>query len=363
MSEPESAQRARRTRVERVIAAGRRVADPGDPLGVEARRRLPSTTGLSPEGVELALTEHLETWPGEDELRALLAGAGEARRCQVVLAANVCTASLRALAVAAATAPEVLVRPSRRDPVVTEALVEALREDGAFAGRVALVTAVDLAGGGAGPEELHIYGSDETVAALRAQAGPEVIVRGHGTGMGLAVIGADADLEAAARDLAADIVPFDQRGCLSPRIALVEGPPDRADALARALHDALGRAEARVPRGPLDEAMRADIAMYGATLEAVGAWWEGPGHGVGLDPAPRSLLLPPAARIAHVAAADAARLDALLGPWAGVITAIGATSTGPLVEAVTRIASRARRSLLGRMQRPPLDGPVDLRVR
>ncbi len=43
-------------RVRRVVAAGRRIADPADTLGREARARLPETSGLSPEGVELALT-------------------------------------------------------------------------------------------------------------------------------------------------------------------------------------------------------------------------------------------------------------------------------------------------------------------
>ncbi|HSN97733.1 MAG TPA: acyl-CoA reductase [Candidatus Nanopelagicales bacterium] len=358
MSEGDAAPRAR---VERVIAAGLRIADPRDPLGEEARRRLPEASGLSPEGVALALGEHLEVSPSDEEIRALLAGAGQARRCQVVLSANVCTAALRAIAVAAATAPEVRVRPSRRDPVVAELLLRALAEDGAGAGRFALAADVELPG--APGDELHVYGSDATVAALAARAAAGELVRGHGTGIGVAVIGEGADVADAARALAADVVPFDQRGCLSPRVALVEGPPGRAEALAMALHRELGRAAERTPRGPLDDAARAEIAMYRATLEAIGAFWEGPGHGVGLDPEPRALALPPAARIAHVAAATAASLDGLIGPWAGVIAALGDVGGGGLIEAARRSLPRARRAPLGRMQRPPLDGPVDLRPR
>ncbi|WP_437292408.1 acyl-CoA reductase [Sorangium sp. So ce406] len=363
---------ARRTRVERAVAAAARIADPRDPLGEEARRRLPSTSGLSPEGVELALERHLEVAPSGGELDALVATAGRARRCQVILAANVCTAPLRAIAVAAATAPDVLVRPSRRDPVVAELLVRALQADEAFAragGAVALVGDLaleDADEGAAGEEpraELHIYGSDETVAALRARAGRGVLVRGHGAGLGLAVVGPAADIAEAARDIADDVVPFDQRGCLSPRFVLVEGPAERAEALARALHEALGRAGARVPRGPIDGAARAEIAMYRATLEAVGSFWEGEGHGVGLDAAPRSLLLPPAARVVHVAASSAAAAPALLAPIRGAITAIGAGGGGELARAASAAAPRARVSALGRMQRPPLDGPVDLRAR
>lgn len=350
---------ARRARVDSLIAAARRIADPGDPLGVEARRRLPATSGLSPEGVALALGEHLEAHPGEEEIRALVAGAGRARRCQVVLAANVCTAPLRAIAVAAATAPAVRVRPSRRDPVVAELLARALDEDHGSPWRFELAAELDLPGEPG--DELHVYGADATVAALAAQAGTGVIVRGHGTGIGVAVIGGGADITAAARAVAADVIPFDQRGCLSPRMVLVEGSPARAEALARALHEALGSAGERVPRGPLDDAARAEIALHRATLEAIGAWWEGPGHGVGLDPAPRSLALPPAARIAHIVPASAASIDDLLAPWARVIAALGEDGVGPLIDAARRMLPRARRSPIGRMQRPPLDGPVDLR--
>ncbi|WP_437642636.1 acyl-CoA reductase [Sorangium sp. So ce854] len=362
---------ARRTRVERAVAAAARIADPRDPLGDEARRRLPSTSGLSPEGVELALGRHLEVAPSRGELDALVAAAGRARRCHVVLAANVCTAPLRAIAVAAATAPEVLVRPSRRDPVVAELLVRALQADEAFAragGAIALVADLALeddgdgAAGDAPRAELHVYGSDQTVATLRARAGRGARVRGHGAGLGLAVVGPAAGLAEAARDIADDVVPFDQRGCLSPRFVLVEGPAERAEALARALHEALGEAGSRVPRGPLDDAARAEIAMYRATLEAVGWFREGEGHGVGLDPAPRSLLLPPAARLVHVAASGAAAAPALLAPIGGAITAIGAGGGGELVRAASAVAPRARVSALGRMQRPPLDGPVDLRT-
>src|SRR6185295_2592495 len=68
----------RRARVRRVVAAGRRIADPGDPLGQEARRELLGSSGLSPEGVALALTEHLETDPAPEHLDALLGATGAA---------------------------------------------------------------------------------------------------------------------------------------------------------------------------------------------------------------------------------------------------------------------------------------------
>jgi hypothetical protein len=352
-----------RGRVERVIAAGRRIQDPKDPLGEEARARLSGTTGLSREGIDLALCRHLETQPTDAEIDALLARTGRAARCHVVLSANVCTAPLRAFALAVATSPRVHVRPSRRDPVVAELLARFLQEDELFRhtleGTIELVDAITPAAG----EELHVYGSDASIAAITRGLPPGVVVRGHGTGFGIAVVGFDVSLEGAGEAVASDVVPFDQRGCLSPRLVLVEGLSERAEALARELDESLERAAKRVPRGPLDAATAAEIALYGASMEAVGSFLARPSHAIGVDPFPRAFVLPPAARVVHVVAAQAEDVPRLLDPWVEFLTTVGAhpQHDGPLTRAVHARAPYARRSVLGSMQRPPLDGPVDLR--
>ena len=349
---------AARARVLRVVAAGRRAADPADPLGRAAREALSATSGLSPQGVALALGEHLETHPAPEHLEALLAAAGDAPRCHVVLAANVCTAALRALAVAVATAPSVLVRPSRRDPGLAPLLARALGDDPAFAdagGAVACVEALAPAAG----DEVHLHGSDEAVRALAASVPAGVIVRAHGTGLGLAVVGAHEVLDGAALAVARDVVPFDQRGCLSPRAVLVEGDPGRAEAFLEALHVALGALGARVPRGPLDAGALAEIALYRASVQAIGELREGDDHLIGLDPEPRALVLPPAARVVHVVPLSAPDAAPLLAPWIRYVTCVG--GEGDLAAAVRALTADARSARLGEMQRPPLDGPVDLR--
>jgi len=351
---------ARLGRVTRVVAIGKRISDAGDPLGKEARRALPPVCHLSREGIELALTGHLETDPSDADLAALLASAGRAPRCHVALSSNVCTAALRAFALAVATSPVVTLRPSRRDPVLATILARELGEDAAFRGHRGAITLASRLLPMPG-DELHIYGSDETIDRFRGLAGDGVILRAHGTGLGVAVIGAGADLHAAASALAADVVPFDQRGCLSPRAALVEGDADRAAAFAEALDLALLDEGERVPRGPLDGAARAEIAMYRAATDAVGKSLEGPHHLVGLDLVPRALPLPPAARVVHVAPADAERASGLIAPWARHITAVGEASASALADVILSMAPWARRSPLGVMQKPPLDGPVDRR--
>ena len=357
-----SAEGFARARAKRVVAFGRRLAAPGDPLGVRARAGLVPTSGLSLEGVDLALSEHLETHPAPAELDLLLASVGSAPACHVVLSAQVCTAALRALALAVATAPAVVVKPSRRDPVLAALLVEALAADPAFLaaeGTISLSRAreVDPRPG----DELHVYGSDESIAALTARLAPGVVVRAHGSGLGLAVVSASASLEEAAFLLARDVVPFDQRGCLSPRFALVEGGAPRAEDFASALDDALASAGRRVPRGLLDDDDRHALALYAATMEAVGSITLGPHHAVGFDPAPRALTLPPAARVVHVVPLEARDAVSLVAPLARLVTTLGRAGDGALAEAVSALAPGARLASLGAMQRPPLDGPVDRR--
>lgn len=360
---PGCSEEERRRRIKRLIHLARRVADPADALGIEARARLRGTSGLSREGIELALTRHLEANPSEDEIASLLRSTepsieASPPRCHVVIAANVCTSALRSIAVAVATSPTVLVRPSSRDPVLADILVRELAEDDAFSeagGSIALTHGINAAPS----DELHIYGSDETITALRAASPPGVVIRGHGTGFGVALIEEGADLPVAAAALASDVIPFDQRGCLSPRIALVGGAPGRAVALFNALDGELRCS--KIPRGSFDEEARAELAMYRATVEALGTFREGPSHAVGLDPAPASLLLPPAARVVHVVPASAETALRLLAPWSTYIAAVGAFGEGSLLTALLALAPRARRSNLGEMQRPPLDGPVDRR--
>jgi acyl-CoA reductase-like NAD-dependent aldehyde dehydrogenase len=185
----------------------------------------------------------LERDATEPELRRLVAAAGDTARVHVILSANVFVAPLRALAIARAASTQVTVRPTPRDPTLTRALVDAVGDDG-----IQIVGERDIAVIDAG--EIHVYGRDETIAAVRASAAKGVVVRGHGVGLGVAVVTRAADLRAAAEALAADVVTFDQRGCLSPRIAIVEGDVSRAETFALVLHGRMGIWGEPVASGP-----------------------------------------------------------------------------------------------------------------
>lgn len=311
-----------------------------------------ASTGLSRPGVELALAEHLELDATDEELRRLVARAGSAARVWVILSSNVFVGALRALAIARAASTDVVVRPSRRDPAFARALVAEAADPA-----LRLVTELDVGELTAG--ELHVYGHDATIRELRARARPCVRVVGHGSGMGVAWISRGAALEAAARDLARDVVAFDQRGCLSPRVACVEGPLARADAFADALHEALERLEERVPRGALPPEERAASERYVTTMTYAHRALVGTAHVVGVAPPEAALVAAPTYR--HVHLVPCASEEAALRVLDPLRPAIVAVSSDEAASARRLAPPWARTSALGSMQRPPLDGPVDLR--
>ena len=155
------------------------------------------------------------------------------------------------------------------------------------------------------------------------------------------------------------MIPFDQRGCLSPLTAIVLGDGARAAMFADALDAALTRGAARVPRGSLDDKERADAAWWLSTMAVAGHVIDRATHAIAVAPPGSPLRTGVAGRHVHVA--SVASLDdarAALAAWAPVITAVGSDDPAR----VTAIAPpHARVTPLGEMQRPRLDGPVDRR--
>ena len=358
MSHVELSREDRERRVRAVVAAARRLADPRDPLGVEARRALPGATGLSDASIELSLTQHLETSVTPDGLAKLVTRAGSAPRVHVVLSANVFTGVVRAVALAVAAAPSVVVRPSSREAVLAPLLLRAITEQGAEA-RFEVSRALEPAPG----DHVHVYGRRETIAAIAASCPDGVTVRGHGPGFGVAVVtGATAETAPLAERLSWDIVPFDQRGCLSPRIAFVEGSAEDAERFASCLAVELDQREKEVPRGALSDEERRDRSLYRQTMQAVGQCHEGATSAVGLDLDPRAIFLPPAGRHLHVArVANVGEMVRLLGSHRDAITCIGVAVESSHAARLAALLPGARILPLGNMQCPPLDGPVDLR--
>jgi hypothetical protein len=350
----------RRRRVEALVAAARALAGQHTLPGRALRPALAEPTGLSPEGIDLALREHLEIEPSPAEIDALVAAAGEAPSVQLVLSANVFVGALRAIALAAAAAPRVLVRPSRREGVFAAALLDSIEDRGV---RESIRIVADLAPCEPG-EQVHLYGSDDAVRQICEGLPRGTLVRAHATGMGIALVGARVDLAHAAERLARDIVPFDQRGCLSPRIAIAIGPASRARALAVEVARSLAEWSARVPTGRLDPLEREQRTRFRDLATVTGEVVEGVEGVVAVVPAVSELVVPPPGRnLAVVACADASAAATSAAPLGRYVTALGCCAAPEeVLPMVAGPFARVRNSELGVMQRPPFDGPVDLRT-
>lgn len=311
----------------------------------ELAPRVAAAAGLSVPGALFGF-ESLERSASEADVARLAASVTAADEVAVVLSANVFVAALRAVALARIASPRVRVRPSRREPIFARALVEAWGDPG-----ITLEPGLDV--GALRHGVIHVYGRDETVAEIRRASSVPVV--GHGAGMGIAVVARGAAIEDAARALARDVVAFDQRGCLSPRIAWVEGDHPRARALAGALDSAL--TALAIPLGAVDDAERAEGRRYVETMHAVGEVIARESHVVAVAEPGASALVPPAGRHVHVAPfAAVADVERAMAPYARFVVAVGGDDA-----LAARAFPRARALELGAMQRPPLDGPADLR--
>jgi hypothetical protein len=312
-----------------------------------------SSTGLSPAGVELGF-ECLECDASPGDLRTLVDAAGCAEHVHVILSANVFVAPLRAIAIARAAAGRVTVRPSGRDPTLALALVAAAGDPA--------VTISDVRDPlHAGADRIDVYGRDATIAEVRARAlGAGIEVRGHGAGLGVAFVRpVPGSGDAVAEALASDVVPFDQRGCLSPRIAFVEGPVAAAEGFARDLDLRLAAWASRVPRGALSPDERAEATRWRDSLAFAGRLFAGAEHAVGVAEPGSPLAVPPPGRhVLVVPVASASEACERMAPMVRYVVTVGSNDAAALAAVAP---DHARRAPLGRMQRPPLDGPVDRR--
>lgn len=340
-----------RARLQELLRAARRLADAFDPLGREARARLTQSSGLSRENVEWALCNALETSPSEAELDALAASVQQTPRSHVLLSANVFVAAHRAIALALAASPEVYVRPSRREPEMTELL--ALAAPSLFE-RVA-----ELAPSAG--DQLFAYGRAETLEQIASSLPRGVELSMHGPGFGVVVVNEPlADAASFANALSVDVSAFDQRGCLSPRVVVFEGARARALEFAELLASALARRQREVPLGELSEPERAEIARYRDTLLYAGDLFVAGDGYVGVAGPAAPLELAPVGRNVHVLAADDALAE--LEPVAHAITTFSYAGPEARRARLTSALPNARAAEIGRMQTPRFDGPVDRRV-
>ena len=344
------------------MEAARLLSDADSEPGRHVRSALAAQCPLSKQGIDRALRNHLEVNPSPHDLEKLIRAAGDATHVHVVLSGNVFVGALRAIAIAVAAAPRVTVRMSRRESVFSKALLRAVSDPGV----------VDSVSFLSDPDreklfdwrgcEVHLYGRDATIEQISATLSATVRVRPHGSGLGIAVVGVSAEVGEAADAIAQSVIPFDQRGCLSPRVVLVEGGEGRCEAVAMAISESLKCWERRVPIGNVSCEERGDIIRYRDTCHVAGRLFEAGSGCVGMTL--ETLWVAPVGRCIHVVSCEKDRVEAMLAPLQSAVTAVGiAGDDGDmLVRAVCSALPLARHSAAEQMQKPPLDGPVDRRT-
>lgn len=323
---------------------------------------LARTAGLSVEGVRLALTRSLETRPSDADVAELVAVTQHSYgpvggAVWVLLSSNVFTAPLRAIALGLALSARVKVRPSRREPhfarwlrVRAPGLFEIVEELGPETGDAVLA-----------------FGSDEALEAIAGTLPGDVAFHGHGHGMGIAMIGAGAANADAAAGLALDLVLFDQQGCLSPRLVLVDESND-VDAFIAELGAELLAWEQRAPSGNLvlselhERVWSKRVAACLGRVTEIGSSWiarfDVDSASISDSVSP-SIPVPPAARsLSLVVCRDPVGFLPVLAP---LVTSVGVAGAAVLFRAAEDCLPKARVVELGQMQTPRLDGPVDRR--
>lgn len=341
---------------------------------------LSESTGLSIPMVQWAVRTTLDTI-NEETMASLVAEAEQQTAgnlapigmLSVILAGNVFTAPVRGVVVPLLFGVPVLVKASSREKLFPAMLREALcQTDARLGGAMNLVV---FAGGDAereaalteSAESVAVYGSDETIAAIAARLRGRLLLA-HGHGVSVAYCGSDAlskaRIESTIAGLSLDICAYDQRGCLSPQVVLVEeGPGCSADVFAKRLAaEGLEAMSTTLPRGPLPVSIGAAQAQWRGLAEIEGMLITGKTHAVAVRPA-QPVRWSPGYR--NVTVSSVRGLDAAmqaLEPLGESLKCVGSDSAS-LAEIQARLTQSGRlhayASPLGQMQTPGLDAPAD----
>lgn len=239
------------------------------------------------------------------------------------------------------------IKPSREDHMFAREWIE-------FAGRylkglrVKIENDVDVAAF----DRAIVYGSDETVAMFRTRFGRDDDFYGFGHRFSVAYVESADDIGAAADRAAADIVTWDQTGCLSPQTIFVRDRSHGAEEFARALAKSLCAFESRCPRKIPENAtslairaLRADVAMREAGR--VFASEKGTSWSVLYDPEPVLEATPLHRTVWVRGVRDQAELIGILEPHRAHLEIIG-------VEGLEKPLVGFESVSLGEMQSPPL---------
>lgn len=268
---------------------GARFLDDGDPLRREALAALPDAARVSAPMARAILDGMARDWTADPLRRTVERELDDPRMldgltdgvmavgpelCVQIVSGSVPGVSVNALLRSLLVKAPTLLKPGRGDALLPRLFARGLgEEDVALADALEVVYwpggATELETVAVGAAEVVVaYGSDDTVAQLRAltPAPTRFVAYHHRVGVG--IVGREAlvpegygtagsAVEAAAADVARSVSLFEQRGCVCPQLVYVEeggrvGPSDFAAILA----EAFSALEEELPGPPvsMDEA-------------------------------------------------------------------------------------------------------------
>ncbi|MDH3202554.1 MAG: hypothetical protein OEM15_16815 [Myxococcales bacterium] len=364
----------------RWLEASAQALSEGTPLGREARAMLPEETALSDAMVAWALRTTLGTVSRD----ALLGVAEEATEVvgprpdpisllSVVLAGNVFTASVRGIVVPLLFGVPVLVKASSRETRFPTLIREALRCADAELGMA--MDLVVFRGGDADreaalvepAEAVAVYGTDETVSAIKPRIGGHVAVIAHGHGVSVAYCSARSltpeSIDDVTARVALDLAAYDQRGCLSPQVIYVEDCPGTSvDGFTTRLSGALEAVAEMLPRGPLPEAVGAAQTQWRGLAEVEGTLVRGREHALAINRHGAIRWSPGYRNATIVPVRDLDDALASMKAFAAHLKCAG-TDSWTLRELTARFLEsaswKAYATEIGTMQTPALEAPAD----
>ncbi len=260
------------------IAALDRVAlawlSAGSPWRRDALARLPRITGYPPRAIATALDNLWQALRAPDlaaqaRLEADALAAVDARLALHILAGNVPGAGIFGVVAALLAGVPSLVKTAGREPLLPRLIAASVAEvDARLGAALAVVhwpSADDAATRGAiaAADVVLAYGRAATLDAV-AHRCPRRLLR-FGPRLSIALIARDTVGRNVARELAWQTALYDQQGCLSPQLVIVEETTRAATTrFAVALADELARLDGVLPPAP---ATLAEATAVGSYLE------------------------------------------------------------------------------------------------
>jgi acyl-CoA reductase-like NAD-dependent aldehyde dehydrogenase len=286
-----------------------------------------------------------------------------------VLTGNVPGAGVFGMVAALLAGVPSLVKTARREPLLPALIAGALAsEDARLGAALAVVpwlggeTPLDAAALGAADLVLA-YGRAETLEGIAAHQ-PRRLLR-FGPRVSIGLVAREARDRRTAARLARQVALFDQQGCLSPQLVVVEeGEPAATTRFAAAVAAELGRLDRELPRAPLG---LEEAATAWRHLERA-RWREQEGEPVSVhaDPAGRySVLCDRRGEITtsplnrHLIVVPVPSFDAAMTPLralAGLVEAVGYAGPEHRLEEAATVATACgahRLCPLDRLQAPP----------